>query len=116
MKRGKWTRMKLQQAPSPLHAARVAPEIVACVIAQRNNGGRTSPATTRTTIVRAPLNGELNRLRRIQSIGRAGTLCGWRDTRLRGTDIGFSAVAPLTGSPLSSAHLGHLPIGATRWL
>ena len=70
MKRGNRTRMKVQQAPSPVHAARVIPDIVACVTAQRNSGGRIRPASTRTTMVRMLLKTELNRFRRAQSIAR----------------------------------------------
>src|SRR6185437_1188163 len=62
--------MNVQQAPSPPHAALVAPAMLASVIAQRRKGGMVSARNARTTKVRRVLPSELKRLRRSQSIGR----------------------------------------------
>jgi hypothetical protein len=58
--------MNVQHAPSPVHATRVVPEIVALVTAHRNSGGSIRPASIRTMMVSKLLKTELNRLRRIQ--------------------------------------------------
>src|SRR5438309_10308229 len=62
--------MKVQQAPSPVQALLVAPEIVAPVIAQSMTGGGVSQAKARTIRVRSVFAGELKRLRRAQSSAR----------------------------------------------
>ena len=97
--------MKVQHAPSPVHAARVIPEIVACVTAQRNSGGRLSRASSRTMPVRMPLNTELNRFRRAQSIALGG-----RPPARRGND------RPLRWLALSGDEAAHRPTSATRRL
>src|SRR5260221_12274256 len=62
--------MKVQQAPPPVQAALLSPEIVASKIIQSRNGGSTSQSSASTSRVRRQLAGELNRLRRSQSTTR----------------------------------------------
>src|SRR5260221_9564145 len=62
--------MKVQQAPPPVQAALLSPEIVPSKVIQSRNGGSTSQSSASTSRVRRQLAGELNRLRRSQSTTR----------------------------------------------
>ena len=64
--------MKTQQAPSPVQSALLLPAIVAFLIAQSKIGGTTSQRRTSTSRVSSVFVTELKRLRRSQSITRAG--------------------------------------------
>src|SRR6266481_9979194 len=62
--------MKVQQAPPPMQAALLSPEIVASKIIQSRNGGSTTQSSASTNRVRTVFEGELKRLRRSQSTTR----------------------------------------------
>src|SRR5712692_5525592 len=62
--------MKVQQAPLPVQAALLLPEIVASKIVQSRNGGSTTQSSASTSRVSTVFDGELKRLRRSQSTTR----------------------------------------------
>src|SRR5882724_2085271 len=64
--------MKVQQAPSPVQASLLLPASVAFSTAQLKKGGTTSQSSASTSKVISVFESELNRLRRSQSIARAG--------------------------------------------
>src|SRR6516225_3773143 len=103
--------MKTQQAPSPVQSALLLPAIVALLIAQLKKGGTTSQRTTSTSSVSSVFVTELKRLRRSQSITRAGSPRGpsTRPPRSPPGDaeasVGASSTVT-TGAPVPAASAG----------
>ena len=90
--------MKVQQAPSPVQAARLSPDTVASAIAQLKNGGMTSHSNPSTSRVSTVLVTELKRFRRSQSKTRAGP--PWGPSNRPGREVvSDGAVTRSTPSP-----------------
>src|SRR6185295_12104818 len=111
--------MKVQQAPSPVQASRLSPEIVAWPIAHWKKGGRISQSSPSTRRVSNVFATELKRLRRSQSMARAGPPCGPPMTPPRSspgkTRISAGASTLMTGGPQaararSPLHQGDAPV------
>src|SRR6516164_1745784 len=62
--------MKVQQAPEPVHAARLLPEMVASVTAQLKIGGTTRTKSATTIKVSSVFENDEKRLRRSHSTAR----------------------------------------------